>query len=1252
MSEEQKAVSETSFVSNGEIGALIRSLDWSQTPLGATETWSQSLKDTIQILSTELDRAKHQQQQPAPVAQQNEAQQNEAQQNEIDTLLAKISNGFYHLDRHWCFTAVNARLCEIVGMEREAIIGHSIWELFADLVDTQFDTELRRSLNEQIPTHFEYFYQPWNRWYEHWVYPSLDGLTIFGADITARMSVEAELPTQSQLLETVVNYLPSSVAIVRGQDLTFQFVKPMYQAIAPGKQMVGRTIQEVWPETQPLFAERCRRVLETGEPYYAVDEVFDMRRADGEPLETASFNWSMHPIILPSETEQGILITIWETTDHKRVEEELRQSNDRFHTAMQAVEGIVFEWNLQTQTVYRSEGLFQLIGIRAEEALPTAEWWMERLHPDDVKRMEPELSAIMTSADRYEGEYRVRHEAGHWVDVWERGYLQRNPLGEVIRVVGFTTDISDRKRAEAALQESKMRLDFSLEAAQFGDWDLDLRTHQAHRSLKHDQIFGYESLLPEWTYEMFLEHVLPEERETVDQHYRIALENNEPWNIECRICRADQQVRWIWVLGYVYFNPQGEAIRMVGLVSDISDRKQSEAALRESESQFRLIVDSAKEYAIFTINLQGYITKWNSGAERLLGYSEAEAIGCKGEIIFTPEDNEQERAAYEIRTALTEGRAENERWHLRKNGSRFWASGLMMPLLDETNTPQGVVKILQDKTAQRQASERLQLLYETTRDLLSTDQPLALIQNLFSKLSVQLDLHCYYNFMVEEKDNQLMLHLRNYDGISEEAAQELEWIHFGEYLCGMAAQERRQVIFNEAQLKTHPNAQVVYAMGVKAYAGQPLITHGRLLGTLSFASRTRTCFMPAEIELLQSTCDQIAIAIERTNLTHSLQQQAEQLRQANRIKDEFLAVLSHELRSPLNPILGWSKLLQSGSLSPAKTAQALTTIERNAKLQAELIEDLLDVSRILQGKLRLNVSAVNLAPIIEAAIETVHLAAEAKSIAMEATLDFQAGQVSGDATRLQQVVWNLLSNAVKFTPTGGHVTVQLAQVENQAQMTISDTGKGIPPNFLPYVFDYFRQEDGATTRQFGGLGLGLAIVRHLVELHGGTVQVTSPGEGLGATFTVKLPTMPVSSAMTVNRRSSEPSLDLNGIRVLVIDDETDSREFVAFVLEQAGARVTTATTASEGFAILTQSQPDVLLSDIGMPDMDGYMLMQQVRLLPPEQGGNVLAIALTAYAGDFNQQQALQAGFQQHLAKPIEPEALIRGIANLINSIT
>ncbi|MEH2010003.1 ATP-binding response regulator [Nostoc sp.] len=369
---------------------------------------------------------------------------------------------------------------------------------------------------------------------------------------------------------------------------------------------------------------------------------------------------------------------------------------------------------------------------------------------------------------------------------------------------------------------------------------------------------------------------------------------------------------------------------------------------------------------------------------------------------------------------------------------------------------------------------------------------------------------------------------------------------------------------------------------------------------------------------------------------------------ANRIKDEFLALLSHELRSPLNPILGWAKLLQKGNLDEAKIAYGLATIERNARLQAELIEDLLDVSRILQAKLSLKLNSVNLVATIAVALETVRVAAEAKSIEIETKLAAEVGQILGDGTRLQQVIWNLLSNAVKFTPEGGRVTVQLEAVGNQAQITVVDTGEGISADFLPYVFDYFRQADGSTTRKFSGLGLGLAIVRHLVELHGGVVWAESPGEGLGARFTVRLPLMPIQPGLKADLNSSKRSPNLSGVRVLVVEDEADSKEFIALALEQAGASVITAPTADEAFALLTQSQIDILLSDIGMANMDGYMLMRQIRALSPEQGGNVPAIALTAYAGDFNQQQALLAGFQVHLSKPIDPERLVKAIAQVV----
>ncbi|MEC4886655.1 MAG: response regulator, partial [Scytonema sp. PMC 1070.18] len=376
---------------------------------------------------------------------------------------------------------------------------------------------------------------------------------------------------------------------------------------------------------------------------------------------------------------------------------------------------------------------------------------------------------------------------------------------------------------------------------------------------------------------------------------------------------------------------------------------------------------------------------------------------------------------------------------------------------------------------------------------------------------------------------------------------------------------------------------------------------------------------------------------------------------ANRIKDEFLAVLSHELRSPLNPILGWSQLLQSRKFDEEAMSAALKTIERNAKLQTQLIDDLLDVSRILQGKMKLNICPVNLVTTIEAALETVQLAAEAKNIHIQTILEPRIEGVLGDTNRLQQVIWNLLSNAVKFTPAGGQIEVRLQQVGTDAQIQVKDTGIGITPDFLPHVFDNFRQADGKTTRRFGGLGLGLAIVRHLTELHGGVVHAESPGEGMGATFTVTLPLRKRPESKVLNEEASPHNstplksgdTPLSGLQILVVDDEADMLNLATVILLQSGATVRTAISAIKALDILDKWQPDVLISDIGMPDIDGYTLMRQVRSRNSEQGGEIPAIALTAYTGEFNQQQAITAGFQHHITKPVEPDELVKAIAKI-----
>ncbi|MGF2036460.1 MAG: hybrid sensor histidine kinase/response regulator [Nostoc sp. CmiVER01] len=383
---------------------------------------------------------------------------------------------------------------------------------------------------------------------------------------------------------------------------------------------------------------------------------------------------------------------------------------------------------------------------------------------------------------------------------------------------------------------------------------------------------------------------------------------------------------------------------------------------------------------------------------------------------------------------------------------------------------------------------------------------------------------------------------------------------------------------------------------------------------------------------------------------------------ANRMKDEFLAVLSHELRTPLTSMLGWSKILRSKKLDEKATSRALEAIERNAISQMQLIEDILDVSRIIRGQLRLNVSAVNLLTVTEAALEAVRPLAEPKEIKLNTVLDTSVGSVYGDPARLQQVVWNLLTNAIKFTPKGGRVDVNLSVIYCQeqettykyAQIQVIDTGIGISSEFLPNVFERFRQADSTTTRSHNGLGLGLAIVRHLVELHKGKIFAESPGTGEGATFTVRLPLLQDNRASRVSREatgessSSVASTPLAGLRVLVVDDEADTRNFLSFMFEEYGAFATAVASVDEALAVVEQAKPDILISDIGMSEQDGYTLIRKLRSLEPEKGGRIPAIALTAYTREEDRLEALSAGFQQHLSKPIDPTKLIAMVADVL----
>jgi len=455
----------------------------------------------------------------------------------------------------------------------------------------------------------------------------------------------------------------------------------------------------------------------------------------------------------------------------------------------------------------------------------------------------------------------------------------------------------------------------------------------------------------------------------------------------------------------------------------------------------------------------------------------------------------------------------------------------------------------------------------------------------------------------------------------------------------------------EAIAQDGDHRRALEALGPRSLMVAPITARGRNLGALTFiAAESDRRFGRSDLGLAEDVARRAALAVENARLYKVSQEARQAAEAANRAKDEFLATLSHELRTPLSPILGWVRLLRSGDLDEAASARGLEVIERNVRAQTQLIEDLLDVSRIITGKLRLEVRPMDLVAVVEAGIEAVRPAADAKGIRIESRLEPLASAMVGDPDRLQQVVWNLVSNAVKFTPRDGRVDVELTRVDSHARVRVRDTGKGIRPTFLPHVFDRLRQADSTSTRAHGGLGIGLAIVRHLVELHGGTVAAESAGEGKGAAFTVELPI----SASPGNQRSAaetaapqEGPVRLDGVRVMVVDDEADTRDLLSFSLRNYGAEVTALGSASEALAAIQRAKPDVLVSDIGLPGDDGYALIRKVRALDEDRGGRVPAAALTAYAKDEDRHRAIAAGFQAHVTKPVELAELASVVASL-----
>ena len=678
--------------------------------------------------------------------------------------------------------------------------------------------------------------------------------------------------------------------------------------------------------------------------------------------------------------------------------------------------------------------------------------------------------------------------------------------------------------------------------------------------------------------------------------------------------------------------------------------------------------------------------------EKMLGYSTDEWLTTPNFwlSIVHPDDNERAaREAAEI-FASRKGGTSRFRW-LSKDGRAVWVEAQSVVVCDDSETPIGMRGVTMDITERKRAEDAQRFLAEASGLLASTLDYETTLASV-AKLAVPNLADWCVVHIVGDNGRLRQLAVVHTDPAKEEAARKLQERYplNPESAIGvpnvlrtgraefypLVSQERlTQVSRNEE------TAKVLRQLNLKSCMIVPLVARNRTLGTLTLATAESNRYYDGnDLHLAEDLAHRIALAVDNARLYREAQDAVtaredaltirdellrrehvarEEAESANRSKDEFLATVSHELRTPLNAILGWAHMLRANKLDHTTETRALETIERNAKSQAQLIEDILDVSRIVTGKLRLDVRPVELASVVDASIDAVRPAADAKGIRIETILDPRAGPVSGDPNRLQQIIWNLVANAVKFTGKDGRVQVRLQRVGSHVEIVVSDTGQGIVAEFLPYVFDRFRQADATSTRRHGGLGLGLAIVRHLVEMHGGTVEASSPGDSLGATFTVKLPLIVARVDRSDLDRphpapagivSDKPSARLDGVRVMVVDDELDTREMLRILIGQLGAEVKACSSSEEAMRVLSEWKPDVIVSDIEMPDEDGYELIRKVRRLEANGGSrSVPAIALTAYGRVEDRVRALSAGYQMHVAKPAEPAELAAVIASLAN---
>ncbi|UQA56287.1 PAS domain S-box protein [Polyangium aurulentum] len=1106
------------------------------------------------------------------------------------------------------------------------------------------------------------------------------------ADPTAQKAA-AEAEAQRRRLHELFMQAPAGIALLRGPELVFELANPPYERMFHKRDLVGKRVRDAFPEIQdPEVFEGLERIYATGEPVHVKEYRlrFD-RRSDGA-ADDGFFALDIQAMRGPDGAIHGLMVVAIEISEQVRALRAAEAARERFALLAQvsAVMGTARDHESRLSELVRL--LVPALCDASTLSIVTPSGAVQRLADaavtpelaDKITRarskplpagMMPFLEEIFRSGkSRYLRDYRTEIIAKLPQDEPYVAALRHIDYGAVVfaplcvqgRVLGYLTlimvdsgrdfspeDIAlidaiaeraalaidsagllrEAERQRARLQEAFEQAPASICIMRGPDHVFELANAVCVRDLGGRRLLGrpLREALPEVVSNGFLR--------MVDRVYETG-RTQHGVEVPFAVDRGGDGRLETAYHDFIYQpmrGPAGEVDGIICLAFDVTDRvlaRKREAVLaeevRRSEERFRV----AFEHAAVGVALVGTDGRWiyaNQKLQEILGYTLDELRASPFLDMTHPDDVEASKQNIQRLLSGEVSSSTHEKRYIRKDGRVVWTNISSAVGRRATGEPDHFVTIIEDISARKAAeAERglFQALVETSGDFIGFATPEGQILYINSAGRALVGL-----------------------GTQEQARTRTMADYLAPESLGAGSEAMRAGVLRggtwsgEALYRNLETGEVIpvhkTSIAIRGEGGAPLV-----------AIVSRDLRVQKRLEA------------ERQRLLAREREARAAAEEANELKDRFLATVSHELRTPLNAMLGWMRMLRSGQLPPERRERALETVERNAKVQAQLVEDLLDISRMMSGKLRIEVHPLELMGVVEAAIETVRPAADAKRIELSPELGGGGGaSILGDAARLQQVIWNLLNNAIKFTPKGGRVQIQVERAGASVEIAVKDTGQGIAPEFLPHVFEPFRQADGSTTRMHGGLGLGLAIVKSLVELHGGTIRALSEGAGKGATFIVRLPLAPARETRVESRAAQPMNLEasemecpteIHGLRVVVVDDEADARELLATLLERCGAEVKAAASVAEALEAVNSMRPDLVVADIGMPGEDGYGLIRKIRARSPEDGGRTPVVALTAYARSEDRTRALRAGFNMHVPKPIDAAELLAVIASIV----